>query len=203
VKFRTIGLWLTTVGLILIVSGLALGSTERIIIERHSWQPADRSFVIPPRSYVAIQFNGTRTYTYSKTLWQPETRSTWSYDHHFSWNVTVKSGHVNYWFFNERAFKAWAAGDPEYALIKGMPTGGFGANGSSPPWRWWIEDPGNPYIVLINNRTTAATVRVHVGERWPQFRNQNIQDGFNVMILGLGVTVAGTMSWAWGRKART
>jgi len=174
-KLRVVGVSLAAVGLILIAAGLVLGSTERIVIERYSWE-AERSIVIQPDPYAAIQFNGTRTYTCWRSFWQPEVRSTWSWDHSCRWNVTIRSGHIlTYRLFNERAFKGWVNHDPEYASIKFWPTGSFGA-GDTPgcEFRWWVEDPGNPYMVLLNNGTAPATVEVSVGEKWFQFKNQNV-----------------------------
>jgi len=204
-KLRVVAQLLVAAGLVLIVAGIVLGSTERVVIERYSWE-AERSIVIQPGSYVAIRFNGTRSYTYWRSLWQPEVRSTWNWDHSCKWNVTIRSGHILGYgrLFNERAFKGWVNHDPEYASIKFWPTGGFRA-GDTPGcgFRFWVEDPGNPYLVLINNGTAPAAVEVSVGEKWLQFKNQNVQDGLTLMVTGIAVSVTGASCWLWRKETQT
>jgi len=203
-RLRVVGLSLATVGLILKDGGLVLGSTERIVIERYSWE-AERSIVFQPDSYVAIRFNGTRSYTYWRRFWQPEVRSTWSWDHWCKWNVTIRSGHMlTYRLFNERAFKGWVNHDPEYDSIKFEPTGSFEATDTPGcEFRWWVEDPGNPCVVLLSNSTAPVTVEFSVGEKWFQFKNQNVHDGAVLVGPGLAVSVTGVVVFLRKRQPKS
>lgn len=194
-KLRAVGLSLTVIGLILIASGLILGSTERTVIEKHSWQPRKLSLIIQPNSYATIQLNGTRNYTYWRSFWQSEVRSTWDWGHLFYWDVNVTSGRILHLILDETDFKCWSEHQPRCARVEGIPTGGFGAYNVTPQWRWWIRDPGNPVIVLISNGTTKATVEASVSEFWSEYVNLNVQNGLALVGLGLAVSVIGVVFW--------
>lgn len=182
---------LVAVGLILITAGVALGWTERIVIERHSWD-ADRFFTIAPGSHLQVQFNGARTYTYWRSIWEPEARSTWTNDHSFSWTANVvQGGHVLFLVSHEQAYKD-----------RPSPVNYIHTDSTKPAWHWPIGDQGDQYILLINNGTNSVAADVRVGESWPQFKNQNVQDGLNLMIIGFFGAVVGCASWAWRQRRK-
>jgi hypothetical protein len=201
-NLRAVGLSFAAIGLILIGSGLVLGSTERMVVEKHSWRVRRLTIIIQPNSYATIQLNGTRSYTYWRSFWQPEVRSTWGWDHLFYWDVNVTSGRMLYLQLSEPDFKCWSEREPRCALVEGIPTGGFGAYNTTPQWRWWIKDPGNPVIVLINNGTTKATAEASVAEFWPQFMNMNVQNGLALVGLGSTLSITGVVFWRSSNKAK-
>jgi len=186
-RVRAIGLTLAAIGLILVASGLVVGSTERAVVERHSWQPRKLSLAIQPRSYVTIQLNGTRSYTYWRSLWKPEVRSTWGWNHTFYWDVNITSGRILFLQLSERDFKCWVEHEPRCARVEGTPTGGFGAYNI--PWLT-KEEFGKPVIVLINNSTSQATAEATVAEFWSEYVNLNVQSG--LVLLGFGLTLSVT-----------